>query len=143
MTMNETEYKSWIERDVAHLLHPQYTQAAARNAIIFVRGEGSVLSDAQGKEYIDGLSSLWNVAVGHGRKELAEAAAQQMGELAFANGYTGYTNLPAIRAGGEAGAAAATATWTPCSSPTAAPRPTKSPSSWRASTGSSRARWRR
>ena len=96
MTMNDTEYKSWIERDVAHLLHPQYTQAAARNAIIFARGEGSLLFDTQGKEYIDGLSSLWNVAAGHGRKELAEAAAAQMGELAFANGYVGYTNQPAI-----------------------------------------------
>ncbi len=94
--MNDTEYRSLVDRDIAHLLHPQYLQGDQRNAIVFVKGEGSVLTDARGREYIDGLSSLWNVAVGHGRKELADAAAKQMGELAFANGYTGYSNVPAI-----------------------------------------------
>jgi len=94
--MNDSEYRSLVERDIAHLIHPQYLQAEARNAIVLVKGEGAVLTDARGREYIDGLSSLWNVAVGHGRKELAEAAARQMSELAFANGYTGFSNLPAI-----------------------------------------------
>ena len=94
--MNESEYRSLVERDIAHLIHPQYLQADQRNAIVFVKGEGAILTDVRGRQYIDGLSSLWNVAVGHGRKELAEAAAKQMSELAFANGYTGYSNLPAI-----------------------------------------------
>ncbi len=94
--MNDNEYQSLIERDIAHLIHPQFAQADQRNAIVFTKGEGSVLTDTRGREYIDGRSSLWNVAVGHGRKELAEAAAKQMGELAFANGYAGYSNLPAI-----------------------------------------------
>ncbi|HEX5370889.1 MAG TPA: aspartate aminotransferase family protein [Dehalococcoidia bacterium] len=94
--MNDTEYRSLVDRDIAHLLHPQYLQGDQRNAIVFVKGEGSVLTDARGREYIDGLSSLWNVAVGHGRKELADVAAKQMSELAFANGYTGYSNIPAI-----------------------------------------------
>jgi adenosylmethionine-8-amino-7-oxononanoate aminotransferase len=94
--MNDTEYRSLVERDIAHLIHPQYAVGAQRDALVFVKGEGSVLTDVRGREYIDGLSSLWNVAVGHGRKELAEAAAKQMSELAFANGYTGYTNIPAI-----------------------------------------------
>jgi len=94
--MNDSEYRSLVERDIAHLIHPQYLQAEARNAIVLVKGEGAVLTDARGREYIDGLSSLWNVAVGHGRRELAEAAARQMSELAFANGYTGFSNLPAI-----------------------------------------------
>ncbi len=95
--MNDTEYRSLVDRDIAHLLHPQYLQGDQRNAIVLVKGEGSVLTDARGREYIDGLSSLWNVAVGHGRKELADAAAKQMSELAFANGYTGYSNVPAIQ----------------------------------------------
>ncbi len=94
--MNDTDYRSLVERDIAHLLHPQYNQADQRNALIFAKGEGAVLTDVRGREYIDGLSSLWNVAVGHGRKELGEAAAAQMGELAFANGYSGYSNVPAI-----------------------------------------------
>ena len=94
--MNDNEYRSLVERDIAHLLHPQYLQNDQRNAIVFARGEGSILTDIRGREYIDGLSSLWNVAVGHGRKELAEVAARQMSELAFANGYSGYSNVPAI-----------------------------------------------
>src|SRR5690606_1254942 len=88
--------QSVIDRDVAHLIHPQYLSSDQRKAIIFAKGEGAILTDVRGREYIDGLSSLWNVAVGHGRKELAEAAAQQMSTLAFANGYTGYSNVPAI-----------------------------------------------
>jgi adenosylmethionine-8-amino-7-oxononanoate aminotransferase len=94
--MNDSEYRSLVERDIAHLVHPQYLQGDQRNAIIFAKGEGSILTDVRGREYIDGLSSLWNVAVGHGRKELAEVAEKQMGELAFANGYSGYSNVPAI-----------------------------------------------
>jgi adenosylmethionine-8-amino-7-oxononanoate aminotransferase len=94
--MNDTEYAALVDRDIAHLLHPQYLQGDQRKAIVFAKGEGSILTDVRGREYIDGLSSLWNVAVGHGRKELAEVAAKQMGELAFANGYTGYSNVPAI-----------------------------------------------
>ncbi len=49
-----------------------------------------------GHEYIDGLSGLWNVNVGHGRAELAEAAAAQMKELAYFSGYVGSSNIPAI-----------------------------------------------
>jgi adenosylmethionine-8-amino-7-oxononanoate aminotransferase len=94
--MNDAEYNALVERDIAHLVHPQYLQADQRKAIVFARGEGAILTDVLGNDYIDGLSSLWNVAVGHGRKELAEVAAKQMSELAFANGYSGYSNVPAI-----------------------------------------------
>jgi adenosylmethionine-8-amino-7-oxononanoate aminotransferase len=55
-----------------------------------------MLLDADGKEYIDGLSGLWNVALGHGRKDLAEAAREQLETLAYASGYTGHSNVRAI-----------------------------------------------
>ena len=142
--MNDTEYRSLVERDIAHLIHPQFTSARpAQRASSSSRAKAPSSPTCAASEYIDGLSSLWNVAVGHGRSELAEAAAKQMSELAFANGYTGYSNVPGDRARREALPPQLPATWTPSSSPTAAPRPTRSPSSWRASTGSSRARWRR
>src|SRR5207244_4742695 len=48
-------------------------------------------------EVIDGLAGLWNVNVGHGRGELADAAAAQMKKIAFASAYVGATNEPAIR----------------------------------------------
>jgi adenosylmethionine-8-amino-7-oxononanoate aminotransferase len=52
--------------------------------------------DVDGREYIDGLAGLWNVNVGHGRTELADAAEIQMKELAYCSGYVGSTNIPAI-----------------------------------------------
>src|SRR4028118_1648199 len=48
-----------------------------------VRGEGPYIFDAAGKRYLDALSGLFVVQVGHGREELAEAAAKQAKELAF------------------------------------------------------------
>lgn len=48
-----------------------------------VRGEGSYIYDIHGKRYLDGLAGLFVVQVGHGRDELAQAAAKQAQELAF------------------------------------------------------------
>jgi adenosylmethionine-8-amino-7-oxononanoate aminotransferase len=48
-----------------------------------VRGDGVHLYDARGRRYLDGLAGLFVVQVGHGRAELAEAAAKQAAELAF------------------------------------------------------------
>ena len=50
---------------------------------VIVRGEGHHIFDDSGKRYIDGLAGLFTVQVGHGRTELAEAAAKQSAELAF------------------------------------------------------------
>ena len=50
---------------------------------MIVRGEGPYVYDAAGKRYLDALSGLFVVQVGHGREELAEAAAKQAKDLAF------------------------------------------------------------
>jgi adenosylmethionine-8-amino-7-oxononanoate aminotransferase len=50
---------------------------------IIARGEGPYLWDTNGKRYLDGLAGLFVVQAGHGRHELADAAAKQAGELAF------------------------------------------------------------
>ena len=50
---------------------------------IIVKGEGHHIWDSKGKKYIDGLSGLFVVNAGHGRKRLAEVAAKQAEELAF------------------------------------------------------------
>ncbi|MEE9277095.1 MAG: aspartate aminotransferase family protein, partial [Dehalococcoidia bacterium] len=60
------------------------------------RAEGIYLYGPDGKRYIDGLSALWNVAVGHGRRELAAAAAEQLSKGAFTSNYVGFSNEPAI-----------------------------------------------
>src|SRR5918999_4436264 len=48
-----------------------------------VRGEGAYVWDSKGRRYLDGLAGLFVVNAGHGRTELAEAAAKQAAELAF------------------------------------------------------------
>lgn len=53
--------------------------------IVIERGEGPYVFNERGKRFINSLSSLWNVAIGHGREELVEAATQQMRQLAFAS----------------------------------------------------------
>jgi adenosylmethionine-8-amino-7-oxononanoate aminotransferase len=50
---------------------------------IIVRGEGCYVYDEHGNRYLDGLSALFCVNAGHGRSQLAEAAARQMEELDF------------------------------------------------------------
>jgi adenosylmethionine-8-amino-7-oxononanoate aminotransferase len=50
---------------------------------LITRGEGHHIWDADGKRYIDGLSGLFVVNAGHGRKRLAQAAAKQAEQLAF------------------------------------------------------------
>jgi adenosylmethionine-8-amino-7-oxononanoate aminotransferase len=55
-----------------------------RDIPVLVRGEGCYVWDQHGRRHLDGLSSLFCVNVGHGRSELAEAAAAQAAELAYA-----------------------------------------------------------
>ena len=50
---------------------------------VIVRGSGPYVFDDHGRRYLDGLSGLFVSQIGHGRKEVAEAAARQGGELAY------------------------------------------------------------
>lgn len=50
---------------------------------IIVKGEGAYIWDSNGKKYLDGLAGLFVVQAGHGREELAQAAAKQAKDLAF------------------------------------------------------------
>jgi adenosylmethionine-8-amino-7-oxononanoate aminotransferase len=62
---------------------------------IIVRGDGCYVYDEHGKRYLDGLSALYCVNVGHGRLELARAAAEQAKELAFYTNWS-YAHPPSI-----------------------------------------------
>ena len=62
---------------------------------ILVEGDGAIVKDIEGKEYIDGLAGLWLVNAGHGRQEIADAYARQAGTLAYASS-TQATTIPAI-----------------------------------------------
>src|SRR6476659_8993909 len=95
--MTDNSKSDLLKRDLAHLVHPLHNRklhAAAGH--VWVKGAGAILTDADGKEYIDALSGLWNVVCGHGRRELADAAAEQMRTLAYCSGYAGSANPAAI-----------------------------------------------
>jgi putrescine aminotransferase len=87
---------SSLATDQAHLLHPLHHPSAHGSTRLWVKGEGAWITDSTGRRYLDGLSGLWNVNVGHGRRELADAAQHQMATLAFHSAYAGGTNEPAI-----------------------------------------------
>jgi len=85
-----------VRADQEHLIHPLHHPVDNANTVVYVRGRGVIVQDIDGREYIDGLSGLWNVNAGHGRTELAEAAAAQMKELAYISGFVGSSNIPSI-----------------------------------------------
>ena len=95
--MAHWDVSTLLSDDRDHLLHPLYHHDDHAKPHVWVKGQGAVLTDAEGREYLDGLSCLWNVNVGHGRRELAEAAAEQMATLAYSTNYVGSSNVPAIR----------------------------------------------
>ena len=62
---------------------------------VLVRGQGAVVYDDRGNEYIDGMASLWYCAIGHGRSDMAEAIARQASTLAGYSTFDPFTNQPA------------------------------------------------
>jgi putrescine aminotransferase len=83
--------------DSAHFLHPftDFKDLAARGAKVITRAEGIYIWDSEGHRMLDAMSGLWCVAVGYGRKELADAAHQQMMALPYYNSFFQTTNVPA------------------------------------------------
>src|SRR4051812_49456054 len=67
---------------------------------IIERGEGCYVWDQHGRRYLDGLSGLFTVQVGHGRQELAEAAGRQAGDLGYFPIWT-YAHPAAIELAGR------------------------------------------
>lgn len=96
--MEPRKAKALHQQDRAHLYHGFTPLSLQQNkgVPIFVKGQGVYLWDTEGKRYIDGLASLWNVHVGHGRKEINRAVAAQMDKLAFAPTLIGPTAVPTV-----------------------------------------------
>ncbi len=94
-TWNTTEL---VEKDKAHLLHPvsNLKEMREHGPLILARGEGVYLWDTDGKRYIDAFAGLWNVNVGHGRKELADAASEQIMTVDFVPNFFGLASPPSI-----------------------------------------------
>jgi putrescine aminotransferase len=88
----------WQALDAAHYLHPftDNKSLAARGTRVITHAEGVYLHDSEGHRILDGMSGLWCVALGYGRRELAEAAYRQMQELPYYNSFFQCANPPAI-----------------------------------------------
>jgi adenosylmethionine-8-amino-7-oxononanoate aminotransferase len=99
VALDPRQAKALHQQDTAHLVHgfvPLQLQQK-KGVPIFVKGQGVYLWDTEGKRYIDGLASLWNVHIGHGRKEINRAVAAQMDKLAFAPTLIGPTSVPTVQ----------------------------------------------
>ncbi|HEX5698121.1 MAG TPA: aminotransferase class III-fold pyridoxal phosphate-dependent enzyme, partial [Rhodoferax sp.] len=85
--------------DSAHFIHPftDHGDLATRGARVIVKSEGIYVWDSEGERLLDAMSGLWCVNVGYGRKELAQAAYDQMLTLPFYNSFFQTTNVPAVK----------------------------------------------
>jgi putrescine---pyruvate transaminase len=81
------------------LWHPFSDMGAVERdgEFVLVSGEGASVYDADGNRYLDGSAGLWFANVGHGRAELAEAAAAQMRKLASYHTFADFTTEPSVQ----------------------------------------------
>ncbi|MBY5533570.1 aspartate aminotransferase family protein [Rhizobium leguminosarum] len=94
---------SLIELDRAHLIHPvaSYRGHEKLGVRVLTSAKGATVTDASGKQLIDGFAGLWCVNAGYGHESIVEAAARQMRELPYATAYFGLGSEPAIRLASE------------------------------------------
>ena len=97
-TTDQARLEDYQARGLQHLwVHTQQYNELAKDGgfVVIESGEGVYVTDHDGRRYLDGMSGLWVVAIGHGRSELAEVAKQQMERLAYANPFA-YATEPAV-----------------------------------------------
>lgn len=83
------------ERDQKHLWHPYTQHKTANPSVAIVRGEGALLWDENGKEYIDAIASWWVNPYGHSNASIADAIYKQLTTLEHVL-FGGFTHEPAI-----------------------------------------------
>ncbi|HVN85910.1 MAG TPA: aspartate aminotransferase family protein [Candidatus Binatia bacterium] len=88
-----------LRLDRAHVIHPitEFRKQERHGSKIFVGGRGIELQLADGRTVIDGFSGLFNISVGHGRMEIADAVNAQMRQLAYYPSFWDFGNEPATR----------------------------------------------
>ena len=83
------------ERSLKHLFH--FHGVVGDVSLIFEKGKGIMLTDVDGKEYMDMCSVYGCCSLGYGREEIIDAAYEQMKKLSFAVANVPYSNIPAIQ----------------------------------------------
>ena len=77
-------------RALPRFLHP-FAKPSREGFITVARGDGARIYDANGREYIDGMASLWYCAIGHGRTEMASAISQQVSTIEAYSAFDPFT----------------------------------------------------
>jgi adenosylmethionine-8-amino-7-oxononanoate aminotransferase len=97
---NKSSARHLEKLDKKHLWHPftQMQDWEKDPQIIIERGKGCVLTDIRGKQYLDGVSSLWVTVHGHRKKEIDAAVVRQLKKIAHST-LLGLSNVPAVLLG--------------------------------------------
>ncbi|MXZ01379.1 aminotransferase class III-fold pyridoxal phosphate-dependent enzyme [Candidatus Poribacteria bacterium] len=77
--------KDYRQVDKAHVWHPlfQHQRLEETTLAVYESAHGTTVVDAEGHEYLDAYSALWNVNVGYGRQEIADAVYEQIQKLPY------------------------------------------------------------
>ena len=88
----------WQALDSRHHLHPftDYRELLSEGSRIITRADGCYIWDSEGNRLLDGMAGLWNVNVGYGRKEIADAAYKQLLELPYYNTFFKTATPPSV-----------------------------------------------
>jgi adenosylmethionine-8-amino-7-oxononanoate aminotransferase len=94
---NNSYTSDLVQKDKDHFVHPWQVFDVFKHdgALPIDRGEGCRVWDTDGNEYFDAVGGLWCNNIGLGRKEMADAIAEQALKLSYANTFTDMTNAPA------------------------------------------------
>ncbi|MBL8271165.1 aspartate aminotransferase family protein [Steroidobacter sp.] len=94
----ERSTSEWQALDAAHYMHPftDHGALSKKGTRVITRAEGVYLYESGGRRILDGMSGLWCVNLGYGRRELADAAYKQMQELPYYNSFFQVAHPPAI-----------------------------------------------
>ncbi|MCV6615088.1 MAG: aminotransferase [Cellvibrionaceae bacterium] len=94
---HDTQTINRLDKD--HHLHPWQIFDVFRDegALPIARGEGCYIIDSDGNKYFDAVGGLWCNNIGLGRKEMAEAIAEQALQMSYASPFVDLTNIPAAK----------------------------------------------
>lgn len=97
MKSSKTVSRSLWQLDRDHVIHPytDFSTFAEEGSQVIIGAEGAYVRDSNGKRYLDGIAGLWCVNIGHGRKEMADAIAEQVMAMEYYNPFGHSTNAPA------------------------------------------------
>lgn len=84
-------------KDLAHQIHPwtNFANYDQQLPLVLTEAEGATVIDSDGNRYLDGIGGLWCVNVGFGRREIAQAMAQQAEKMVYYSSFGAHTSIPA------------------------------------------------